>query len=238
MLWSCRSTSSSDSALQHAPTPQNQQQLAAKQPVNTDSSSLPPGYLSADDATEHHALAEEGKASWYGGRKIKKGKRTASGHSFDPSGYTAAHRFLPFGTMVRVFNLANNKSVDVRINDRGPHTQDRIIDISRQAAKELDMIGDGVAQVRIEALNCKLDANDTLAGEFWVQVNALFNEKELSHLKTSASKTKKELKVKNTAKSKKQKSRLLIGPYMKLDDALKVATEMHQRYDSAFVIAN
>lgn len=238
MLWSCKAPSSSNSALQHAPVPQNLQQTAEPQPLTATASSLPPGYLSAQDATEHHALSEEGKASWYGGRKIKKGTRTASGHSFDPAGYTAAHRFLPFGTMVRVFNLSNNKSVDVRINDRGPHTQDRIIDISRQAAQEIGMIGDGVAQVRIEALNCKLDSNDTLAGEFWVQVNALFNEKELSHLETRAKKTKKELKVKNTAKSKKQKSRLLIGPYIKLDEALKVATEMHHRYDSAFVIAN
>lgn len=237
ILCGCK-PSSSDSALYRAPVPQTSRQPEGRQTTTPASSPLPENSLAADETYEHHALSEEGKASWYGGRKFKKGHRTASGHSFDPDGYTAAHRFLPFGTTVRVFNLSNNKSVDVRINDRGPHSNGRIIDVSRQAAKELGMINDGVTKVRVEALSCKLDVSDTLAGEFWVQVNALFNEKELGHLQTKAHKTQKELKVKSAAKSKKQKSRLLIGPYIKLDDALKVASEMHQRYSSAFVIAN
>ena len=92
--------------------------------------------------------AQTGKASYY-----KHGKRTASGERFDPHGYTAAHRTLPFGTRVLVTNLKNGKSVIVRINDRGPHTRGRIIDVSLGAAKALGLTAAGVAQVKIVALD-------------------------------------------------------------------------------------
>ena len=92
--------------------------------------------------------AQTGKASYY-----KHGKRTASGERFDPHGYTAAHRTLPFGTRVLVTNLKNGKSVIVRINDRGPHTRGRIIDVSYGAAKALGLTTSGVGQVKIVALD-------------------------------------------------------------------------------------
>ena len=66
--------------------------------------------------------------------------------------YTAAHRTLPFGTRVKVTNLKNGKSVIVRINDRGPAKKDRIIDLSYQAAKKIDMIRDGIVKVRVEVI--------------------------------------------------------------------------------------
>ncbi|HLD67111.1 MAG TPA: septal ring lytic transglycosylase RlpA family protein [Pseudomonas sp.] len=92
----------------------------------------------------------EGQASWYG---IKhQGKRTASGERFDRHALTAAHRSLPFGTRVRVTNLRNDKSVEVRINDRGPHVRARLIDLSQQAAERLDMLRTGVAPVRVQQL--------------------------------------------------------------------------------------
>jgi len=79
------------------------------------------------------------------------GKAVASGEKYDKDALTAAHRTLPLGTMVKVTNLKNNKSVVVKINDRGPHgSNKRIIDLSRRAAQELDMIQDGKAQVRVE----------------------------------------------------------------------------------------
>ena len=81
---------------------------------------------------------EEGMASWYG--KKFHGKKTASGERFNMYELTAAHRTLPFGTKVKVTNLENNKSVVVRINDRGPHVKGRIIDLSYAAAKKIDMI--------------------------------------------------------------------------------------------------
>lgn len=79
------------------------------------------------------------------------GRPLTSSEKYDKNALTAAHRTLPFGTMVRVTNLKNNKSVVVRINDRGPHgSKTRIIDLSGRAARELDMIQDGKAKVRLE----------------------------------------------------------------------------------------
>ena len=88
-----------------------------------------------------------GKASFYG-----KPQRTASGERFDPKKFTAAHKSLPMHSVVRVVNLRNGKSVIVRINDRGPYVRGRIIDLSTVAAQKIDMIGSGVAPVRVEVL--------------------------------------------------------------------------------------
>lgn len=96
-------------------------------------------------------LMAEGRASYYSNRFH--GRKTASGDHFDRREFTAAHRSLPFGTKVRVTNLANGKKVVVKINDRGPHTRNRIIDISQAAARELGMVKLGVGNVRIEAYN-------------------------------------------------------------------------------------
>ena len=89
-----------------------------------------------------------GLASWYG--SVLHGHRTASGERFDSNALTACHRTLPFGTLVRVINLLNNRSVLVRINDRGVLKSDRVIDLSSAAAERLDMIRAGVAPVRLE----------------------------------------------------------------------------------------
>lgn len=93
---------------------------------------------------------QEGIASWYG--QSHHGKRTASGEAFDMEALTAAHRTLPFGTMVRVTHLATNRTVTVRINDRGPFINGRIIDLSARSARELGIVQLGVARVRIEPL--------------------------------------------------------------------------------------
>lgn len=92
--------------------------------------------------------AETGQAGWYGERYH--GRKTASGERFDQHALTAAHRTLPFGTVVQVKNLTNDRTVEVRINDRGPFgRKTRIIDLSRAAAQELDMVRAGVAQVEL-----------------------------------------------------------------------------------------
>lgn len=95
--------------------------------------------------------AQEGLASYYGSRHH--GLRTASGERFDQNALTAAHRTLPMGSEVRVTNLGNDRSVVVRINDRGPHARGRVIDLSRAAAQRLGMIDDGTARVRIQRLD-------------------------------------------------------------------------------------
>ena len=95
--------------------------------------------------------SETGKASYYGDRHH--GLRTASGERFDQNALTAAHRTLPFGTRVRVTNLNNERSVVLRINDRGPFVRGRVIDVSRAAAVRLDMLRAGVVPVRVETLD-------------------------------------------------------------------------------------
>jgi rare lipoprotein A len=80
------------------------------------------------------------------------GRRTASGEVYDMNKLTAAHPSLPFGTIVKVTNLENEKSVEVRINDRGPFKKARVIDVSYEAAKRLDFVRQGLVEVRVEAI--------------------------------------------------------------------------------------
>ena len=92
----------------------------------------------------------EGLASYYADKY--QGHKTANGETFDTAKLTAAHRTLPFGTRVRVTNLDNGKSVDVRINDRGPFVAGRVIDLSPAAARKLDMLRAGVVRVKLDVL--------------------------------------------------------------------------------------
>jgi peptidoglycan lytic transglycosylase len=91
-----------------------------------------------------------GLASWYGQRH--QGHATASGELYDMNKLTAAHRTMPFGTRLRVTNVENGRSVVVRVNDRGPWVNDRVLDVSQAAAKSLGMIGDGVTKIEIVVL--------------------------------------------------------------------------------------
>ncbi len=97
---------------------------------------------------ERHEL--RGKASWYGDKF--QGKTTASGEAYDMYAFTAAHKTLPFHTIVRVHDRATRKSVVVRITDRGPFAEGRVIDLSWAAAKDLEMDQRGVIDVRLEVL--------------------------------------------------------------------------------------
>ncbi len=96
-------------------------------------------------------FSETGMASWYGGKF--QGRKTANGETFDTNKLTAAHKTLPFGTIVKVVNLQNDESVEVRINDRGPFVEGRIIDLSRAGADAIGMVGSGVAPVRLEIVS-------------------------------------------------------------------------------------
>lgn len=93
----------------------------------------------------------EGMASFYGDEF--QGRLTSNGEVFDQTLLTAAHRSLPFGTLLKVTNLRNGRAVTVRVNDRGPFAPGRILDLSRSAAERLDMVRDGVARVSIAVLN-------------------------------------------------------------------------------------
>ncbi|MEX2602072.1 MAG: septal ring lytic transglycosylase RlpA family protein [Balneolaceae bacterium] len=96
------------------------------------------------------SVLEQGVASWYGPNFH--GRATANGETYDMEALTAAHRTLPFNTLVRVVNQGNSREVHVRINDRGPYVGNRIIDLSRRAAREIDMIGSGTAEVTLYLL--------------------------------------------------------------------------------------
>ncbi len=108
-------------------------------------SALPKGELSLD-----LGIKDRGVASWYG--KEFHGKLAANGEVFDMTAYTAAHRKLPLGSLVRVINLTNGKSVQVRINDRGPYVTGRMLDLSQAAAHELGMLEAGTSVVQIEVI--------------------------------------------------------------------------------------
>jgi rare lipoprotein A len=128
-------------------------------------------------ARKHHVAAsaasppqirsgETGLASWYG--HPYHGRAASNGEIYDMEKLTAAHRTLPFGTLVHVTNLANNKSVDVRIIDRGPFIEGRVIDLSHAAAQAIDLIGPGIAQVRLDILSAPptISAYAVQAGAF------------------------------------------------------------------------
>jgi len=136
-----------------------------------------------------------GKASWYGGKFH--GRTTSNGERYDMYKISAAHKTLPFDTYVSVLNLTNRKKIVVRINDRGPFVKGRIIDLSYAAAKDIGMIGPGVAKVKITALGKEvgkaesktgaqpiLEAYDFNQGQFTIQVGAFTDEENARRLAT------------------------------------------------------
>lgn len=115
---------------------------------------------------------ETGLASWYG--HPYHGRPAADGEIYDMEKLTAAHRTLPFGTWVRVVNLGNGKTVDVRVTDRGPFVENRIIDLSHAAAVAIELIGPGVAPVRLDILSVP-----STSGQNWYAVQAgAFSERD------------------------------------------------------------
>ena len=121
---------------------------------------------------------ETGIASWYG--HPYHGRAAANGEIYDMEKMTAAHRTLPFNTWVRVYDLDNNKTTEVRIIDRGPFIDGRIIDLSHAAAREIEMIGPGVARVRIEVIRAPAGVTPAL---FAVQVGAFRNKNNAEDLR-------------------------------------------------------
>ena len=126
--------------------PEPVQAVAPKAPVVV----KPPVVAPPKPAKTLVVSTSTGEASWYGPGFF--GNRTANGEVFRPGTMTAAHRTLPFGTKVKVTNLRNGKETIVRINDRGPFSGHRVIDIAHGAAQHLGLVSSGIAQVRLEVL--------------------------------------------------------------------------------------
>jgi len=148
------------------PPPATPSPAPAPRRSKTPQSPAPAGYL------------EEGNASWYG--VPFNGRRASNGEIYDMYKLTAAHRTLPFETMVRVTNLNNGKSTTVRITDRGPFVDNRIIDLSLAAAREIESIGPGVVPVRVEVLTPGIDPT---GGFFTVQVGAFRDQANAQRLR-------------------------------------------------------
>ena len=140
------STSGQDSTSSAAPTARTPVDTPDRVDNSVDASQAPA------DTTDTAGLKEleRGQASWYGPRFH--GRRTASGERYDQHALTAAHKTLPFGTLVRVRSLVTGKEVDVRVTDRGPFVRGRVIDVSRAAAQALGMMGLGVKQVSLHII--------------------------------------------------------------------------------------
>jgi rare lipoprotein A len=165
--------------------------VAASPPPSTSPAATPPstaerkktpadgaaGRTAPGDRDLAGAYSEEGNASWYGAPFH--GRRASNGEIYDMNKLTAAHRTMAFNTVVRVTNLTNGKSVVVRITDRGPFIDNRIIDLSMAAAKAIESIGPGVVPVRLEVLS----GNDPFGGYFTVQVGAFKERRNAARLR-------------------------------------------------------
>ena len=133
-------------------SPQVLAQTAAPAPLAAPAAAPAPATATAPAASEKAASgdASEGKVAYYG--KKFNGRKTASGERFNAGAMTMAHKTLPFGTMVKVTNIKNNKSVVVRVNDRGPSTPDRVGDLTSGAASKIRMVRAGVIDAKLEVV--------------------------------------------------------------------------------------
>ena len=170
-----------------------------------------------------------GKASWYGDKEH--GNRSASGEVFNRNAYTAAHKELPFGTVVRVTNRENGRQVKVRINDRGPYVGDRVIDLSYAAAKSVGLIRSGVAEVKIEVLSTPSERSESLfvslhtvqAGSFRSRTGA--NELKRKLLRV----TDEDVRVESFAFEGNTYYRVRVGRFKKRKDAERVRAVLRKR---------
>jgi len=167
---------------------------------------------------------EEGKASWYGAPFH--GRQASNGETYDMYKFTAAHRTLPFNTMVRVTNTTNGKSTTVRITDRGPFVDNRIIDLSYAAANQIESIGPGVVTVQLEILSAS-DPND---GTFTIQVGAFHDKGNAEKLQRRLSAAYPSVAIQSFDSPKGGSFyRVHVGKISGEDAAKKMSEELHAR---------
>jgi rare lipoprotein A len=174
---------------------------------------------------------ETGVASWYG--PPYHGRAAANGEIYDMEEMTAAHRTLPFDTWVRVTNLTNDKRCEVRITDRGPFIEKRIIDLSKAAARSIDMIGPGLADVRVQVISAP---GPVTLGLYAVQVGAFRS-------KNNADRLRREMKSRYGAARVVQRAsdpplwRVLVGEEQSMEAAAALSERIAaERRASAFVV--
>jgi rare lipoprotein A len=163
---------------------------------------------------------EEGMASWYG--VPFHGRRAADGEIFDMNSLVAAHRTLPFGSILRVTNLNNGREVQVRVIDRGPFAHDRILDLARAAAVSLDMIGTGTARVRIELLG----GPNPAIGYFTVQVGAFTDRGNAERLRERLLARYRPIFIQDYDARTGHFYRVLVGRVPSVETAQQLATQL------------
>jgi rare lipoprotein A len=190
---------------------------------------------------------QTGLASWYG-RKFH-GRKTSNGETYDMYAMTAAHKTLPLGTFVRVSNLVNGKSVDVRVNDRGPFVRGRIIDLSYTAAKRIGVVGPGTARVRVEALgvpSSKAAAGasarylpiDYYSGNFTFQVGAFAEKANARRLVQKLGKSYKNAHMTAYFDGRRTFYRVRVGQAGTLKEAERFEQMLvHNGYPQTFIVA-
>ncbi|MFA5668306.1 MAG: septal ring lytic transglycosylase RlpA family protein [Balneolaceae bacterium] len=175
---------------------------------------------------------ESGVASWYGPKFH--GRLTANGEKYDMDGMTAAHRTLPFNTIVVVENLDNGKTVQVRINDRGPFAKDRIIDLSRSAASQIEMIGPGTANVRVYLIKGDLKnskVTDLKVANYTVQLGSFADEFSANRLSSQI----KGSRVEKATVNNKATYRVYFGMYQEPLEARKALRDLERKGKQGFV---
>lgn len=188
---------------------------------------------------------ETGLASWYG--YPYHGRRSADGEIYDMNKFTAAHRTLPFGTWVEVTNLSNQEKVRVRITDRGPFVRGRIIDLSRAAAKAIDLIGPGVTRVRLmvvapPTIEARIEPMASVAGlppvdpdVFAVQVGAFADRQRAEQLRASLAKKYGDAQI-ILRDGRPPLWRVLVGREPDIPSAERLAQRLRSEYGTAFVV--
>ena len=186
--------------------------------VNSNANALP-----VNPGVHPGVIFEEGKASWYGAPFH--GRQASNGEIYDMNKLTAAHRTLPFNTVVRVTNTANGRSTTVRITDRGPFVDNRIIDLSYAAAKEIGSIGPGVVPVRIEILS----AIDPNAGYFTLQIGAFRERANAEKLRDRLSASYSPVAVQSFDSPKGSFYRVHVGKVSGQDAAKRLSEQLQER---------
>ncbi len=164
-----------------------------------------------------------GIASWYGGEFH--GRRTSSGEIYDMFDLTCAHNTLPLGTLVMVTNLENGKSVELRVNDRGPFLKERIIDVSYAAAQILGMWGKGTAPVKVEWVGSPIAE---LVERFHLQIGSFTDEARAKDLALELKKNFDQVYVATIETQTQRYHRVRIGPFDKREAALPLAEKLIQ----------
>jgi len=195
---------------------------------------------------DHKGFVETGIASWYG--KDFHGRKTSNGETYDMYAMTAAHKTLPLGVFVKVRNIANDKETIVRVNDRGPFVKGRIIDLSYSAAKELDVVGPGTAQVRIEALGYRSTDSDSgdsyilpksyYEGHFGIQVGAFTVEENARRLRDDLKRRVGAASIQQEIVNGTLFYRVRGGDYKSIDEALSALPDYEsQGFGNSFIVA-